>query len=93
MAAKLEAGDETPLPWASAQEMYTTIDAIQEGDAPFQTNINQICWTSPTKSTALDDRNISTLYTRLLSTLAKPTWLDLPRSFPRRFRRTLSSPM
>lgn len=37
LAAKLEAGDETPLPWASAREMYATIDAIQEGEAPFQT--------------------------------------------------------
>ncbi len=37
LAAKLQAGDDTPLPWSSATEMYTTIDSIQEGDAPFET--------------------------------------------------------
>ena len=37
LAAKLKAGDDTPLPWSSATEMYATIDAIQEGDAPFTT--------------------------------------------------------
>ena len=37
LAAKLKAGDHTPLPWSSAKEMYETIDSIQEGDAPFRT--------------------------------------------------------
>jgi hypothetical protein len=37
LAAKLEAGDDTPLPWTSAEEMYVTIDAIQEGNALFKT--------------------------------------------------------
>jgi Plavaka transposase len=37
LAAKLAAGDSTPLPWSSATEMYATIDSIQEGDAPFET--------------------------------------------------------
>lgn len=37
LAAKIKAGDNTPLPWSSAQEMYQTIDSIQEGDAPFVT--------------------------------------------------------
>jgi hypothetical protein len=37
LAEKLEAGDDTPLPWTSAEEMYATIDAIQGGNAPFQT--------------------------------------------------------
>jgi hypothetical protein len=37
LAATLKAGDDTPLPWSSAEEMYQTIDAIQEGDAPFET--------------------------------------------------------
>src|ERR1700733_3244141 len=37
LAATLKAGDDTPLPWSSAEEMYKTIDSIQEGDAPFKT--------------------------------------------------------
>lgn len=37
LAARLEVGNETPLLWSSATEMYATIDAIQEGDAPFET--------------------------------------------------------
>ncbi|KAF8073482.1 hypothetical protein FPV67DRAFT_1559904 [Lyophyllum atratum] len=37
LATTLKAGDDTPLPWSSAEEMYRTIDAIQEGDAPFET--------------------------------------------------------
>ena len=37
LAATLKAGGETSLPWSSAAEMYATIDAIQEGDSPFQT--------------------------------------------------------
>jgi len=37
LAASLKAGNDTPLPWSSAEEMYRTIDAIQEGDAPFET--------------------------------------------------------
>jgi hypothetical protein len=37
LAAKLKAGDTSPLPWSSAEKIYQTIDAIQEGDAPFKT--------------------------------------------------------
>lgn len=37
MATKLKCGDESPLPWASASQMYGTIDEIQAGDAPFST--------------------------------------------------------
>ncbi|KAF9552778.1 hypothetical protein CPC08DRAFT_768043 [Agrocybe pediades] len=37
LAAQLKAGINLPLPWSSAQEMYSTIDEIQEGDAPFET--------------------------------------------------------
>jgi phosphatidylethanolamine-binding protein (PEBP) family uncharacterized protein len=37
LAAKLKAGDSTPLPWSSTDDMYQTIDSIQEGDAPFVT--------------------------------------------------------
>ncbi|KJA15337.1 hypothetical protein HYPSUDRAFT_149256 [Hypholoma sublateritium FD-334 SS-4] len=37
LAAKLEAGNDSPLPWSSPREMYDTIDSIQEGDAPFST--------------------------------------------------------
>ena len=37
LAAKLQAGDDTPLSWSSAAEMYATIDSIQEGNAPFET--------------------------------------------------------
>ena len=37
LATTLKAGDDTPLPWSSAEEMYRTIDVIQEGDAPFET--------------------------------------------------------
>ena len=37
LAANLKAGNDTPLPWSSAKEMYQAIDAIQEGDAPFET--------------------------------------------------------
>jgi hypothetical protein len=37
LAAKLEAGDKSPLPFSSAAGMYATIDSIQEGDAPFET--------------------------------------------------------
>ena len=37
LAAKLKAGDDTPLPWSSTDDMYRTIDLIQEGDTPFVT--------------------------------------------------------
>ncbi|KAF8882197.1 hypothetical protein CPB84DRAFT_1851357 [Gymnopilus junonius] len=37
LVATLKAGSKTPLPWSSAQEVYQTIDTIQEGDAPFKT--------------------------------------------------------
>ena len=37
LAATLKAGDDTPLPWSSAADIYATIDVIQEGDAPFTT--------------------------------------------------------
>jgi hypothetical protein len=37
LAATLKAGSNIPLPWSSAQEMYATIDSIQEGDVPFKT--------------------------------------------------------
>ncbi|PPQ76696.1 hypothetical protein CVT24_010903 [Panaeolus cyanescens] len=37
LAAKIESGDTNPALWSSAQEMYATIDAIQEGNAPFHT--------------------------------------------------------
>ena len=37
LAAKLQARDDTPLPWSSAAEMYATIDSIQEGNVPFET--------------------------------------------------------
>jgi hypothetical protein len=37
LATKLAAGDHTPLPWSSSADMFTTIDSIQEGNAPFET--------------------------------------------------------
>jgi hypothetical protein len=37
MAASLKAGGNGDVPWSSAEEMYSTIDAIQEGDAPWKT--------------------------------------------------------
>ncbi|KAF8200135.1 hypothetical protein BJ912DRAFT_1126700 [Pholiota molesta] len=37
LAAKLSAGNDSPLPWSSTDDMYGTIDSIQEGDAPFTT--------------------------------------------------------
>ncbi|KAF8157500.1 hypothetical protein BJ912DRAFT_866975 [Pholiota molesta] len=37
LAAKLKAGDNSPLPWSSTDDMYETIDSIQEGAAPFIT--------------------------------------------------------
>jgi hypothetical protein len=37
MAASLKAGGNGDLPWSSAEEMYATIDAIQEGDTPWKT--------------------------------------------------------
>lgn len=37
LATTLKAGDDTPLPWSSTEEMYKTIDSIQEGNAPFKT--------------------------------------------------------
>jgi len=37
LAATVKAGDGSPLPWASATEMYETIDSIQEGNALFST--------------------------------------------------------
>ncbi|KAF7762482.1 hypothetical protein Agabi119p4_9075 [Agaricus bisporus var. burnettii] len=37
LAAKVKAGDDTPLEWSSAEDIYDTIDSIQEGDAPFIT--------------------------------------------------------
>ena len=37
MAANLKAGGDESIPWSSAEEMYATIDAIQEGNAPWRT--------------------------------------------------------
>jgi len=37
LAATLKAGNDTALPWSLAEEMYRTIDEIQEGDTPFET--------------------------------------------------------
>ncbi|KAF8161663.1 hypothetical protein B0H34DRAFT_782033 [Crassisporium funariophilum] len=37
LAAKLKAGDNSPLPWSLPDDMYDTIDSIQEGAAPFTT--------------------------------------------------------
>lgn len=37
MAMKLKLNDKSPLPWSSASQMYSTIDEIQVGDAPFST--------------------------------------------------------
>ena len=37
LASTLKAGQDTPLPWSSVEEMYQTINAIQEGDVPFKT--------------------------------------------------------
>jgi hypothetical protein len=37
MAGNLKAGGDGILPWSSAEEMYSTIDAIQEGDTPWKT--------------------------------------------------------
>lgn len=37
LTAKLKAGDNMPLPWLSTDDMYQTIDSIQEGEAPFMT--------------------------------------------------------
>ncbi|KAF8164329.1 hypothetical protein BJ912DRAFT_935023 [Pholiota molesta] len=37
LAAKLKAGNNSPLPWSSPDDMYDTIDSIQEGAAPFTT--------------------------------------------------------
>jgi hypothetical protein len=37
LASVLKASNDTPLPWASAKEMYETIDSIQEGNVPFKT--------------------------------------------------------
>lgn len=36
-AAVVKAGSEEDLPWSNADELYATIDAIQEGDAPWIT--------------------------------------------------------
>lgn len=56
-AATLKAGNNVPLPWSLAKEMYSTIDAIQEGDAPFKTiclkysgpiSPNPPCWMTET---------------------------------------------
>lgn len=33
----MKAGSDEDLPWSSADELYATIDAIQEGDAPWKT--------------------------------------------------------
>ena len=37
MAANIKAGGNESVPWSSAEEMYATIDAIQEGNAPWKT--------------------------------------------------------
>jgi hypothetical protein len=37
MAANIKAGGDESVPWSSAEEMYATIDAIQEGNAPWKT--------------------------------------------------------
>ena len=39
IAANLKAGGDERVPWSSAEEMYATIDAIQEGNAPWKTVI------------------------------------------------------
>lgn len=36
-AAVIQAGGTNDLPWSSADELYATINAIQEGDAPWKT--------------------------------------------------------
>jgi hypothetical protein len=46
LAAAVKAGsDDTSVPWSSAQDMYETIDSIQDGDAPFKTI--QFKWAGP----------------------------------------------
>ncbi|KAF9538821.1 hypothetical protein CPC08DRAFT_738828 [Agrocybe pediades] len=47
LAAQVKAGIDSPLPWSSAQEMYSTIDEIQEGDTPFETVHFQYAGTLP----------------------------------------------
>ena len=37
MAAVLKAGGDGELPWSSAEEMYATLNVIQEGDALWKT--------------------------------------------------------
>jgi hypothetical protein len=37
MAANIKACGDESVPWSSAEEMYATIDAIQEGNAPWKT--------------------------------------------------------
>ena len=37
MAAVLKAGGDGELPWSSTEEMYATVDVIQEGDALWKT--------------------------------------------------------
>lgn len=52
MAASLKAGRNGDLPWSSAQEMYTMIDAIREGDALWKTitfKYNGPCPANPLK--------------------------------------------
>jgi hypothetical protein len=52
MAASLKAGGSGDIPWSSAEEMYATIDTIQEGDAPWKTitfRYNRPCPANPPK--------------------------------------------
>ena len=66
-AAMVKAGDDTPLPWSSVEEMYRTIDEIQEGDAPFTTihfkysgplHPNPPCWMTETYELCTHDSQV-----------------------------------
>ncbi|KAF8149139.1 hypothetical protein B0H34DRAFT_679435 [Crassisporium funariophilum] len=37
LAERLKAGNDTPLPWSSPDELYDTINLVQEGSTPFMT--------------------------------------------------------
>ena len=56
LASNLKAVQDTPLPSSSVEEMYQTINAIQEGDTPFETiqfkTVGPICPNTPAWMTA-----------------------------------------
>ena len=86
LAAVVKAGDNTPLPWSSTEDMYQTIAFIQEGDAPFKTIFfkysgpippNPPCWMTETYELCTRDSQIL-LHNQLDTTSAADAFDYIP---------------